>query len=72
MSARTSCKQIGVRVPEGGLTTTVEHALEIAASDRLPGRAQGAGRSPVAQERHAGGVILNLADEAQLRRVGRC
>lgn len=59
-------RQIGVRVPEGGLAATASQATEIAARIGYPVvlKAQAAALS---HKSDAGGVILNLRDEAALR-----
>jgi acyl-CoA synthetase (NDP forming) len=58
-------RSIGVRVPEGGLATTVEEGLAIAAQIGFPVvlKAQAAALS---HKSDVGGVVLNLRDEAQL------
>jgi acyl-CoA synthetase (NDP forming) len=59
-------RQIGVRTPEGGLAATLEDAIGIAARIGFPVvlKAQAVALS---HKSDAGGVILGLADEAQLR-----
>jgi acyl-CoA synthetase (NDP forming) len=59
-------RTIGVRVPEGGLATTVEEALALAGRIGFPLvlKAQAVALS---HKSDVGGVILNLRDEAELR-----
>jgi acyl-CoA synthetase (NDP forming) len=59
-------RQIGIRVPEGGLAQTLEGALEIAARIGFPVvlKAQAVALS---HKSDAGGVILNLGNEDALR-----
>lgn len=59
-------REIGVRVPEGGLATTVDEAGAIASSIGFPVviKVQAAAFS---HKSDIGGVILNLRDEAALR-----
>lgn len=59
-------RSIGVRVPEGGLATTIDEAVGIASGIGFPVvlKAQAAALS---HKSDIGGVILNLKDEAGLR-----
>lgn len=59
-------RQIGIRVPESGMATTVDEALEIVRRIGFPVvlKAQAAGLS---HKSDVGGVILNLGSEEQVR-----
>ncbi len=59
-------RQIGLRVPDGGMASTIEEALEIAGRIGYPLviKAQAA---ELSHKSDIGGVILNLRDEAGLR-----
>lgn len=59
-------REIGVRVPEGGLATTVDEAVAIASSIGFPVVIK-AQATAFSHKSDIGGVILNLRDETALR-----
>jgi len=59
-------RRIGVRVPEGALAKTLEEALSTACSIGFPVVLK-AQATALSHKSDIGGVVLNLADEAQLR-----
>nr|WP_286207865.1 acetate--CoA ligase family protein [Hephaestia sp. MAHUQ-44] len=63
---KTFLREIGVRVPEGALAATIGDALKIAAGIGFPVVLK-AQAGALSHKSDVGGVILNLADEAQLR-----
>lgn len=58
----------GLPIPEGGLATTVDQAIEIAARIGYPVVAK-AQAAKLAHKSDVGGVILNIRDEAGLRQA---
>lgn len=63
-------RQIGIRTPEGGLATTLDEGVQMAARIGYP-VALKAQAATLAHKSESGGVLLGIADEAALRAAWR-